>query len=213
MSDGLRPSITRALRDPPALASCNLRQWEALVLEARRTNLLSRLAHEMTERGLLDRVPPAPRAHLVAAQTLAQGQADAMRREVTYIRKALARTGIDIVLLKGAAYLMAGLPAARGRLFTDVDILVPFERLRGHEVGTRGRRHAIQQAALGDLVRQPRQQIRSARLEYQRLPLLQVAQGDRLGIAERARDRGSGPVAHDFVANASKSVAASSRSP
>jgi len=87
------------------------------------------------------------------------------------------------------------------------------ERLRGHEVGTRGRRHAIQQAALGDLVRQPRQQIRSARLEYQRLPLLQVAQGDRLGIAERARDRGSGPVAHDFVANASKSVAASSRSP
>ncbi len=129
MSDGPRPSITRALRDPPALASCNLRQWEALVLEARRTNLLSRLAHEIAERGLLDRVPPAPRAHLVAAQTLAQAQADAMRREVKYIRKALARTGIDIVLLKGAAYLMAGLPAARGRLFTDVDILVPFERL------------------------------------------------------------------------------------
>jgi hypothetical protein len=29
------------------------------------------------------------------------------------------------VLLKGAGYLFAGLPAARGRLFSDIDILVP----------------------------------------------------------------------------------------
>jgi Uncharacterised nucleotidyltransferase len=129
VSDGPRPSITRALRDPHALASCNLQQWEALVREARRTNLLSRLALGIAECDLLGRVPPAPRAHLVAAQALAQAQSDAIRREVTYIRSALARVGIDIVLLKGAAYLIAGLPAARGRLFTDVDILVPFERL------------------------------------------------------------------------------------
>jgi len=129
VSDGPPPSITRALRDPPSVASWNLQQWEALVREARRTNLLSRLAHEVADCGLSDRVPPAPRAHLVAAQTLAQAQADAMRREVTYIRQALAKVDVEIVLLKGAAYLMAGLPAARGRLFTDVDILVPYERL------------------------------------------------------------------------------------
>ena len=129
MSDGPPPSINYALRDPRSVASYNLQQWEALVREARRTNLLSRMAHDVAERGLLDRVPPAPRAHLVAAQTLAQAQADAIRREVAFIRQALAKVDIDIVLLKGAAYLMAGLPAARGRLFTDVDILVPFERL------------------------------------------------------------------------------------
>jgi hypothetical protein len=129
VSDGPPPSITQALRDTRSVASCDLQQWEALIREARRANLLSRLAHDLAENDLLDRVPPAPRAHLVAAQTLAAAQADAMRREVTCIRQALAKVDVDIVLLKGAAYLMAGLPAARGRLFTDVDILVPFERL------------------------------------------------------------------------------------
>jgi hypothetical protein len=33
------------------------------------------------------------------------------------------------VLLKGAAYVFAGLPAARGRLVTDIDILVPRDAL------------------------------------------------------------------------------------
>ena len=44
-------------------------------------------------------------------------------------RKVLATVDVDLVLLKGAAYLMAGLPAARGRVFSDVDILVPVARL------------------------------------------------------------------------------------
>lgn len=38
-----------------------------------------------------------------------------------------ALTGIDtpIILLKGAGYLLAGLPPASGRIFADVDLLVP----------------------------------------------------------------------------------------
>ncbi|MDT1852626.1 nucleotidyltransferase family protein, partial [Acinetobacter baumannii] len=34
-----------------------------------------------------------------------------------------------LILLKGSAYAMAGLDAGRGRLFSDVDILVPKPRL------------------------------------------------------------------------------------
>ena len=60
---------------------------------------------------------------------MAAAQTEAVRREVAYVRKALAAVDVDIVLLKGAAYLMAGLPAARGRVFSDVDILVPFDKL------------------------------------------------------------------------------------
>jgi hypothetical protein len=48
-----------------------------------------------------------------------------VRREVRHICTALSRAGVEGILLKGAAYLFAGLPAARGRLFSDVDILVP----------------------------------------------------------------------------------------
>jgi hypothetical protein len=117
--------IVVALRNPAALLGSGLPQWETLVRRARRTNLLPRVALAFDELGLLSQVPPAPRAHLVAALLLAQAQADAVRREIAYIDRALAATRVPVVLLQGAAYLLAGLRAARGRIFADIDILVP----------------------------------------------------------------------------------------
>ena len=114
-----------ALHDPQALPGLALPQWEALVSQARRTNLLSRVAAALDTDNLLREVPAAPRAHLLGARALAQAQAAAVRREVAAIDHALSETGVPIVLLKGAAYLLAGLPAARGRLFSDIDVLVP----------------------------------------------------------------------------------------
>jgi hypothetical protein len=125
MSPDHADPVVRALRDPTALVSFSLPQWEALVRQARRTNLLPRVAVTLDELGLLARVPAAPRAHLEAARTLAQAQADAVRREVAFIDRALSAIDVPIVLLKGAAYLVAGVSAARGRLFSDIDILVP----------------------------------------------------------------------------------------
>ena len=123
-SDRIDP-VVLALREATALMSFGLPQWETLVCQARRSNLLPRVALTLDELGLLPQVPPAPRAHLEAARTLAQAQADAVRREVAFIDRALTGGGVPIVLLKGAAYLAAGLSAARGRMFSDTDILVP----------------------------------------------------------------------------------------
>jgi len=117
--------VSCALRDPRAVCGWTLPEWDALIRQARRANLLCRVAVDLNDLGMLQDVPPAPRVHLDAALVVAQAQEEAVRREVSYVRTALCRLGIDIVLLKGAAYLIAGLPAARGRVFTDVDILVP----------------------------------------------------------------------------------------
>jgi hypothetical protein len=125
MSPERADPVVLALRDPAALPGPSLPQWETLIRQGRRTNLLPRLALALDELGLLPQVPAAPRAHLEAARTLAQAQADAVRREVAYIDRALAAVGAPIILLKGAAYLIAGLAAARGRIFSDIDILVP----------------------------------------------------------------------------------------
>ena len=114
-----------ALRHAARLLTFTLPQWEILIREARRANLLARVALALDQLGLLHQVPAAPRAHLIAARTLAQAQADAVRREVAFIDRALAATDVPVVLLKGAAYLIAGLSAARGRVFSDIDILVP----------------------------------------------------------------------------------------
>jgi hypothetical protein len=125
MSVARADAVSFALRNPRALPEWTPAQWEGLIRQARSANLLSRLAFLLEDQGLLERVPAAPRAHLEAARVVSRAQAEAVRREVAYVCKALARTGVDVVLLKGAAYLFAGLPVARGRVFSDVDILVP----------------------------------------------------------------------------------------
>ena len=122
-----------ALRDPQALPGLALPEWEALIAQARRTNLLPRVAIALDDEGLLREIPAAPRAHLLAGRALALAQAAAVRREVANIQRALAATSAPIVLLKGAAYLLAGLPAARGRMFSDIDILVPRSTLAAAE--------------------------------------------------------------------------------
>ncbi|HEX7326910.1 MAG TPA: nucleotidyltransferase family protein [Casimicrobiaceae bacterium] len=118
-----------ALGDPASLASAAFPHWEELVRHARSNNLLGVLAERLSARALLDRVPPAPRAHFIAAQVRAQAQAKATMRELRAIVRALAGVETPVILLKGAAYLCAGLPAASGRVFSDVDILVAKARL------------------------------------------------------------------------------------
>ena len=118
-------AVSRALSNPRVLAAWSLAQWDILVRQARSAKLLARLGGLLEDDELLHRVPDAVRGHFEAARVVSRAHEEAVRREVTHICKALARTGVDIVLLKGAAYSFAGLPAARGRLFSDVDILVP----------------------------------------------------------------------------------------
>ena len=121
--------VSLALRDPVALPGWQPAQWELLVRQARSANLISKLAQTLDDAGLLDSIPAAPRAHFQAALIVAGAHVDAVRREVSYIRAALADIDVDVVLLKGAAYLLAQLPAGRGRIFSDIDILVPKEAL------------------------------------------------------------------------------------
>jgi hypothetical protein len=100
-------------------------QWDLLIRQARRANLLARLAWLLQTKGLADLVPEVAKPHLQSATIIAQRQDIAIHWEVNCIRAALSGTGVPVVLLKGAAYVLAGLPAAKGRVFSDVDIIVP----------------------------------------------------------------------------------------
>lgn len=121
--------ISSVLRNPVSALDLELRQWDVLVRQGRRANLLARLACELDKRDLLRQVPDAPRRHLVSAMKMIAQQNVAMRWEIECIRRALSSTGVPVVLLKGAAYLTLGLPAGAGRSFSDVDILVPKDRI------------------------------------------------------------------------------------
>lgn len=129
----LHPLVLQAFRQPETLISLSLADWDLLLRQARHANLLARLHVLLDERGLLERVPPQPREHLEWSHATAERHTQAVHWEVTLIRKALAKVGVPVILLKGAAYVMANLPSARGRLFSDIDIMVPKNSLNAVE--------------------------------------------------------------------------------
>jgi len=125
--------VTAVLIEPALLADFTLRDWDTLLRQARRADLLGRLAHIVEQHRLWSAIPDEPRRHLRSAATLAAKVAREVQWETDRIRRALHGVVDDVILLKGAAYVMAGLPPAHGRLFQDVDILVPRERLEAVE--------------------------------------------------------------------------------
>ena len=120
-----RALLTQVLICPDAISGLMLRDWDLLIRQARHANLLGRLAHRLAESQLLPQVPEQPRPHLESALGVAQRQMQAVHWEVNRIAHALASIPTPIILLKGAAYIILQLPTAQGRLFSDVDILVP----------------------------------------------------------------------------------------
>ena len=117
------------LRDPARMATLALRDWDLLLRQSAAAGLLPRIAMQADELGLNARVPDAVRPHLTAARTLANKQRQAVRWEARRLARALAKIDGPVLLLKGAAYAIADLPPAAGRLFGDIDILVPHPQL------------------------------------------------------------------------------------
>ncbi|HVE50699.1 MAG TPA: nucleotidyltransferase family protein [Casimicrobiaceae bacterium] len=125
MTGAVAAWIGTALKNPSQLLALSLREWEAVIAQARSANLMAFLAMRLSDAGALDDVPIQPRTHFTSALTVEQAQRLSVLRELDHLRFALSSVKADIVLLKGAAYLLANLSMARGRMFTDIDILVP----------------------------------------------------------------------------------------
>lgn len=104
-------------------------QWDRVIRQGRRSNLLAHVGAAAQYNHCWHLVPAGPRMHIESALNLATRQQRELRWEVQQITKALQPTGVTFVLLKGAAYVMADLKAAKGRTVSDVDILVPRDAL------------------------------------------------------------------------------------
>ena len=117
------------LRDPTRMAILDLAAWDLLLRQAASAGLLSRLAVKAEALGLDGRLPASVRPHLTAARSIAAKQRQAVRWEARRVAHALAGIDGPVLLLKGAAYAIADLPPAAGRLFSDIDILVPRAQL------------------------------------------------------------------------------------
>ena len=122
--------LARALADPSSVLTLGDEDWTALLCIAHAERLLATLAHR------IDGLPVPDAAKAVLANARLNAEAGRVRAlwEVEMARRALQPLNVPVVLLKGSAFLAAGLAAGQGRLVGDLDILVPRDRLDEVEV-------------------------------------------------------------------------------
>ncbi len=121
--------LVHVLREPERLHHLNETQWSLLARQARCSDLLARVACLADATGSRQGLSIQVGAHLDDILMLAKAQAAEVRREVEFLARALSPLGIPVTLMKGAAYLASGRRAAMGRLFSDIDIIVPKARI------------------------------------------------------------------------------------
>lgn len=115
--------LITALKTPQAMPGFSLQRWDVLIPQARAAGVLGRLGALAAP---FSEMLPGPVWHaLEAGLTMAERQAVAVQHELAQLDAALADTGVPVVVLKGAAYVAAGIDAGAGRMMSDIDLLVP----------------------------------------------------------------------------------------
>lgn len=125
--------LAEVLLNPERTLNLNLSQYGQLVRQARSSNLLASLALVLQGKELLQQIPPEVRRHLESALVVHAKQKRDLAYNIKLLQRALASMEQKLVLLKGAAYLQAGIQAAGGRLISDIDIIVPEHRMAATE--------------------------------------------------------------------------------
>jgi len=117
--------LARILRSPGDAAALDARGWTDLLAIARAEQMIGTLGWRLQGMAMppaVTRILADARASAEHGRTLALWEAEAARR-------ALAPLGVPVLLLKGTAFVAAGLMAGQGRSIGDLDILVPHASL------------------------------------------------------------------------------------
>ena len=130
---GLSSNKLRLLLSAPNdIAQFSMADWDVIIRQARASNLLYKLY--LICRNHKSGVPEEVLRHLNATLHVGGRFERSVKDEVGCINAALNSSGLPVILLKGAAYVFRELNAGKGRLFSDVDILVDRERLPNAEM-------------------------------------------------------------------------------
>ena len=126
--------LLSAFAEPRGVARLSVPQWDQLIRLARAEQVLARLGAYLRQHGVDESLYPERVADLFqGARAYPNLIAARAHWELHQVLAATRHLGVELVLLKGAAYLEAGLPLAEARTFADLDLLVPREQLAAVE--------------------------------------------------------------------------------
>lgn len=118
------------LADPLQAQQPTLAEWDRLVRLARLGSVASVLHSRYEVSGALDMLPAPVARQLRSERTVAEYRIRMTHWNLQHLAEVLGPLGTELVLLKGSAYVAQDAPWGRGRLTSDVDLLV-----RASEIG------------------------------------------------------------------------------
>ena len=122
--------IRLALNDPVSAAQLPAAELDLLLQLLRHVRVHGSFAIELKNRGAFDRLPEIARQQLESILCYAEARKRLALWELNRVAWATRdRPDLDLVLMKGCAYVMLELPIAAGRIFADVDLLVAENQL------------------------------------------------------------------------------------
>lgn len=122
-------ALLTVLRDPARLAGLSPDILARVLYLARATGLIGRLAADAERFDIMTKLPQAVQDQFLGAKRIAALSRTRLTWEMDRVRRAMWGSGKRVVLLKGAAYVAAGLPCAVGRVSSDIDVLMPRSEL------------------------------------------------------------------------------------
>lgn len=107
----------------------SFKEWTAVIEQGRSAQVLGSLYGRFKQRGELSRVPPDVRRHLLGQFRLSEKQKRDALSESERLLPAFAALDAPLILLKGAAYVIAQYDFAHGRQFSDIDLLIQRQKI------------------------------------------------------------------------------------
>ncbi|ALS99130.1 nucleotidyltransferase family protein [Lacimicrobium alkaliphilum] len=130
--------LLETLKDISIVEKFNDNDWQTILSQARMANLSGRLACMLLDSQYQGTIPGFARWPLVSEQKVAQRQIQQAKCELHSLSRLLNQRCQRWVLLKGAAYIAHDLDVAKGRRFSDIDILVDKPSLKRVEFSLLG---------------------------------------------------------------------------
>ncbi len=116
-------------RSPQDLRELTNPQWDLLLRLLWKCRLIGRVALSCDAVGITDSLPQKVQQQFESALVLIDKQRQMVTWEANRVGWALQGLEVPVVLLKGAAYMLSGFEFERGRLFADLDVMVPADDL------------------------------------------------------------------------------------
>ncbi|MFC4700123.1 nucleotidyltransferase family protein [Glaciecola siphonariae] len=111
--------------NPSQVAQCSSNELSDLVTIWRSQKILARMCYRIIEAGVFEHLDAKTQRHLLNAKQIADRQKEQVFTEAAELARILSQSVGYLIFLKGAAYSMCAGKLGRGRIYSDIDVLVP----------------------------------------------------------------------------------------